>query len=84
MAGLDPAIQQASVREPMKTIAPVILASLALAGCATPSGEPAAVITQPAIAAAYLPLSGHVHLGLDRAAGAMMGAFGISMLWVFD
>jgi S1-C subfamily serine protease len=29
-------------------------------------------IVQPGIAAAYLPLSGHVHLGLDRAAGAAM------------
>jgi S1-C subfamily serine protease len=29
-------------------------------------------IAQPGIAAAYLPLSGHVHLGLDPAAGAAM------------
>ena len=56
----------------MKPIAPAGLAVLALslAGCATPSGVPAARIAEPAIAAAYLPLSGHVHLGLDRAAGA--------------
>jgi hypothetical protein len=31
---------------------------------------PAISITQPDIAAAYLPLSGRVHLGLDGAAGA--------------
>jgi hypothetical protein len=43
---------------------------LALTGCATPSGQPAQGIAQPGIAAAFLPLVGHVHLGLDRAAGA--------------
>ncbi len=46
------------------------VAGLALAACATPSGVPAARISEPAIAAAYLPLTGYVHLGLDRAAGA--------------
>jgi hypothetical protein len=45
---------------------------LGLAGCATPSGVATPAIAQPGIAAAYLPLSGHVHLGLDRAAGAAM------------
>src|ERR1700739_573535 len=43
---------------------------LALAGCATPSGVPVARIAEPGIATAYLPLSGRIHLGLDRAAGA--------------
>ncbi len=46
--------------------------SVALAGCATPSGQPVAAIAQSAIASAYLPLSGRVHLGLDNAAGAAM------------
>ena len=44
--------------------------ALSLAGCAVASGVPAARIPEPDIAAAYLPLSGRVHLGLDRAAGA--------------
>jgi hypothetical protein len=43
---------------------------LALAGCATASGVPTSQISEPGIAAAYLPLSGRIHLGLDRAAGA--------------
>jgi S1-C subfamily serine protease len=43
---------------------------LALSACASPSGLPATRIPQPDIAAAYLPLSGRIHLGLDRAAGA--------------
>src|ERR1700753_2225005 len=46
--------------------------SLLTAGCATSSGAPATVIAQPDIAAAYLPLHGHVHLGLDSADGAAM------------
>jgi S1-C subfamily serine protease len=44
--------------------------ALALSACATASGIPAASIPQPDIAAAYLPLKGRIHLGLDRAAGA--------------
>ena len=44
--------------------------SLALAGCATSSGQPASRIAEPDIAAAYLPLHGRVHLGLDTANGA--------------
>lgn len=44
--------------------------ALTLCACATPSGIPAASIPQADIAAAYLPLSGRIHLGLDRAAGA--------------
>jgi hypothetical protein len=44
--------------------------ALALCACATASGIPAAIIPQPDIAAAYLPLKGRTHLGLDRAAGA--------------
>ena len=41
-----------------------------LAGCAHSSGAPAAGIVQPDIAAAYLPLYGRVHLGLDSVIGA--------------
>jgi hypothetical protein len=53
---------------------------LFLCGCATPSGQPAQQIAEPGIAAAYLPLLGHVHLGLDRAAGvAMVFAPGIAV-----
>ncbi|MBV9549740.1 MAG: trypsin-like peptidase domain-containing protein [Alphaproteobacteria bacterium] len=41
-----------------------------LAGCATSSGQPTAHIAEPAIAAAYRPLHGRVHLGLDAQDGA--------------
>jgi S1-C subfamily serine protease len=41
-----------------------------LAACAHSSGAPAAAIAQPNIAAAYLPLYGRVHLGLDSVVGA--------------
>ena len=34
------------------------------------SGAPATAIAEPDIAAAYLPLHGRVHLGLDSADGA--------------
>jgi hypothetical protein len=43
---------------------------LGIAGCAVPSGEPATAISQPAIAAAYLPLHARTHLGIDSADGA--------------
>ncbi|HYS46923.1 MAG TPA: trypsin-like peptidase domain-containing protein [Rhizomicrobium sp.] len=43
---------------------------LAVCGCAQSSGLPATAIAQPEIAAAYLPLHGRVHLGLDSANGA--------------
>jgi hypothetical protein len=43
---------------------------LALAGCAHSSGQPAARIAEPAIAAAYHPLHGRVHLGVDPEEGA--------------
>jgi S1-C subfamily serine protease len=46
------------------------LFAFALAGCATSSGQPAARIAEPDIAAAYLPLHGRVHLGIDTADGA--------------
>jgi hypothetical protein len=45
--------------------------SVALAGCFS-SGQPASRITEPAIAAAYRPLHGRVHLGLDPEDGAGM------------
>jgi hypothetical protein len=48
----------------------VIFILLALCGCAGSSGVPATAIAQPEIAAAYLPLYGRVHLGLDSANGA--------------
>ncbi len=41
-----------------------------VSGCAVSSGTPATVIAQPQIAAAYLPLHGRTHLGLDSADGA--------------
>lgn len=41
-----------------------------LAGCAHSSGAPATSIAEPAIAVAYLPLYGRIHLGLDSAVGA--------------
>ena len=43
---------------------------LALAGCAHSSGQPAARVAEPAIAAAYRPLHGRVHLGVDPVEGA--------------
>jgi hypothetical protein len=47
-----------------------LLLLLAVCGCASSSGVPATVITQPDIAAAYLPLHARVHLGIDSAEGA--------------
>src|SRR5258706_10916722 len=44
-----------------------------VSGCAVSSGQPATAIAQPEIAAAYLPLHGRVHLGLDSANGAAVG-----------
>jgi len=44
--------------------------SLPAAGCTTSSGAPAAAITEPQIASAYLPLHARVHLGIDSADGA--------------
>ena len=43
---------------------------LIVSGCAGSSGQPATAIAQPDIAAAYLPLHGRVHLGIDSADGA--------------
>jgi hypothetical protein len=48
----------------------ILLAAALLAGCATSSGQPVSHIAEPAIAAAYRPLHGRVHLGLDSAEGA--------------
>ena len=45
---------------------------LGLTGCAAPSGQPAQQIAEPSIATAFVPLLGHIHLGLDRAAGVAM------------
>ena len=58
-------------KSPSKAFA-LIFALLAVCGCAGSSGVPATAITQPEIAAAYLPLYGRVHLGLDSANGAAM------------
>ena len=44
--------------------------ALVLSACATSSGQPASHIAEPAIAAAYRPLHGRVHMGLDSAEGA--------------
>jgi hypothetical protein len=41
-----------------------------LAACAHSSGAPATAIPEPGIAAAYVPLYGRMHLGLDSAVGA--------------
>jgi hypothetical protein len=49
-----------------------LLAVFALAACATPSGQPAAQIAEPDIAAAYIPLFKHANLGLSKDAGAAM------------
>jgi hypothetical protein len=56
--------------EKMEKYLRVLLASALLAGCATSSGQPVSAIAEPAIAAAYRPLHGRVHLGLDAAEGA--------------
>jgi S1-C subfamily serine protease len=56
----------------MKSHLYAFLAAVLLAGCATSSGQPAARIAEPAIAAAYRPLHGHVHLGVDPIDGASM------------
>jgi len=48
------------------------MATALLTGCATSSGQPAARIAEPAIAAAYRPLHGRVHLGVDPVDGAAM------------
>lgn len=48
------------------------IVTIALAGCAHSSGQPAARIAEPAIAAAYRPLHGRVHLGVDPVDGAAM------------
>jgi hypothetical protein len=48
----------------------LIFIPFAVCGCADSSGAPATAIAQPQIAAAYLPLHGRVHLGLDSANGA--------------
>ncbi|HWY61243.1 MAG TPA: serine protease [Rhizomicrobium sp.] len=55
---------------PSRAKSAICVLALGLSGCATASGIPAARIPQADIAAAYLPLSGRTHLGLDRAAGA--------------
>lgn len=57
-----------------KSRSSILLAILtfALAGCATSSGQPASRIAEPAIAAAYRPLHGRVHLGVDPEDGAAM------------
>lgn len=46
------------------------LLALLASGCAGSSGQPAVAIAQPGIAAAYLPLHGRIHLGIDTVDGA--------------
>lgn len=46
--------------------------ALSLAGCVSGYGAVAPAISQPGIAAAYLPLRAKVHLGIDTAVGAAM------------
>jgi hypothetical protein len=58
-------------KSPSKAFALIFLL-LAVCGCAGSSGAPATAIAQPEIAAAYLPLYGRIHLGLDSANGAAM------------
>ena len=48
----------------------LIFVLITVCGCTGSSGAPATAIAQPEIAAAYLPLHGRVHLGLDSADGA--------------
>ena len=48
----------------------ILLAAVLPAGCAPSSGQPASRIAEPAIAAAYRPLHGRVHLGVDPKDGA--------------
>ena len=50
----------------------VLVALLGLAGCASGYGTLTPSISQPGIAAAYLPLRAKVHLGIDTAVGAAM------------
>ena len=71
MAGLDQAMEGYN-HETMTVVRQIFALSLvlALAGCGTASGIAVPQISEPAIAAAYLPLSARIHLGLDRAAGA--------------
>lgn len=56
----------------MKTPIFAVLAAALLSACAVSSGQPAARIAEPGIAAAYLPLHGRVNLGIDTADGAAM------------
>jgi hypothetical protein len=56
-------------RFPSNALALIFILSVVY-GCAGSSGAPATAIAQPEIAAAYLPLHGRVHLGLDSADGA--------------
>lgn len=56
-------------RSPSNCLAGIFIL-FAVCGCAGSSGTPATAITQPEIAAAYLPLYGRVHLGVDSANGA--------------
>src|SRR6186997_498203 len=58
-------------KSPSKAFA-LIFVLLVVCGCAGSSGTPATAIAQPEIAAAYLPLYGRIHLGLDSANGAAM------------
>ena len=49
----------------------IAVLAVALAGCSTPSGEPAAAFTSPKIADAYIPLEGPVFLIFEGDAAAV-------------
>jgi S1-C subfamily serine protease len=57
----------------------IAVLALALAGCATRSGEPAAVFASPKIADAYIPLEGPVFLIFKGAAAAVSLGGGIAV-----
>ena len=58
----------------------VAVLALALAGCSTPSGEPAAGFTSPKVADAYIPLEGPVFLIFkgDAAAVSLGGSIAVT------
>ena len=57
----------------------IAVLALAAAGCATPSGEPAASFVSPKIAGAYIPLEGPVLLIFEGDAAAMSLGGGVAV-----